>query len=499
MAAINNNPFEYWISTEEQGYIEMMDKVAAFIDDPKEGDIAVSEILTAERFQELKQLMEREGFSEISVEETSILYLKDYKDRKIVSEFLKDKDIGKKRLASMPDRITNTINVVQGEAYRPTVVNCYEEPLDSMDEWWSSWKSFMFDTTLQLQGGLDTQKSKPIKLLKPIKRSKYPAITPAEEAISLPLQTMALAIFDGILVHMMQNVAPSDWQPLRHKMCSALNKKKNDRVIEILTLAYHDSDIIFLQEVSGAFVSKAKETELGKRYAILVPEKMDSARDQNSAILIRTDLFNQNTIKEVTSEVSLLLTPSESKRDVPVADGDIFVVEIEDGDGQTYLLASFHGDTNGLATIPVVNAVHDYALRAHTRPRMVFGLDANTYEKGSTELGLQSMSEFVEDFTAHGIQSIWGPDPDPTSYTTFNARTYLQPQLNKALKSDEKSKGDINPKDFILFYENQMAATQSIKDNTGTKLYLEGEVFPTLEFPSDHGIISAKLTLLSET
>ena len=66
-------------------------------------------------------------------------------------------------------------------------------------------------------------------------------------------------------------------------------------------------------------------------------------------------------------QVSLLLTPSESKRDVPVADGDIFVVEIEDGDGQTYLLASFHGDTNGLATIPVVNAVHDYALRAHTR------------------------------------------------------------------------------------------------------------------------------------
>jgi hypothetical protein len=51
----------------------------------------------------------------------------DYKHRKIISGFIKDKLIGKKRLASMPDRYTNTITTLdQGIVTRPTVINCYE-------------------------------------------------------------------------------------------------------------------------------------------------------------------------------------------------------------------------------------------------------------------------------------------------------------------------------------------------------------------------------------
>lgn len=40
----------------------------------------------------------------------------------------------------------------------------------------------------------------------------------------------------------------------------------------------------------------------------------------------------------------------------PVADGDMFAVTVRDKSGGKYFLASFHGDTNGLATIPVVSA-----------------------------------------------------------------------------------------------------------------------------------------------
>ena len=37
----------------------------------------------------------------------------------------------------------------------------------------------------------------------------------------------------------------------------------------------------------------------------------------------------------------------------------------------------------------------------------------------------------------------WGDAPDPTKHTTYNARTFLQPQLQKAARSTEKaSKGD---------------------------------------------------------
>lgn len=46
-------------------------------------------------------------------------------------------------------------------------------------------------------------------LLQPIKRSKYPTVTQEEEAISIPLQVLALAVFDAILVHVMNVCAPS--------------------------------------------------------------------------------------------------------------------------------------------------------------------------------------------------------------------------------------------------------------------------------------------------
>lgn len=39
---------------------------------------------------------------------------------------MKDGKLGEKRLASMPDRITNTIRTTTGPVYRPTVINCYQ-------------------------------------------------------------------------------------------------------------------------------------------------------------------------------------------------------------------------------------------------------------------------------------------------------------------------------------------------------------------------------------
>ena len=53
---------------------------------------------------------------------------------------------------------------------------------------------------------------------------------------------------------------------------------------------------------------------------------------------------------------------------------------MDDVQGRSYLLASFHGDTNGLATLPVVAAVHALAQRMPGH-RLVFGLDANTWCK----------------------------------------------------------------------------------------------------------------------
>lgn len=93
------------------------------------------------------------------------------------------------------------------------------------------------------------------------------------------------------------------------------------------------------------------------------------------------------------------------------------------------MLASFHGDTNGLATIPVVKAVEAVA-KSKDDARLLFGLDANTYHKGQAGKA-QDVMEFAEAYLAMGLTSCWGDQPDPTNFTTYNARTFLQPQLNK--------------------------------------------------------------------
>lgn len=76
--------------------------------------------------------------------------------------------------------------------------------------------------------------------------------------------------------------------------------------------------------------------------------------------------------------------------------------------------------------------------------------------------------------------------------TTCNARTFLQPQLNKAIKkADKLSKGDVNPKDHILVQRSAFDVASCIKDNTGERRYVEKECFPSLAFPSDHGVVAA--------
>ena len=48
----------------------------------------------------------------------------------------------------------------------------------------------------------------------------------------------------------------------------------------------------------------------------------------------------------------------------------------------------------------------------------------------------------------------------------------------------------VNPKDFILFYRGDFSNDAPTKDNTGQKKFIENMVFPTLDFPSDHGVLS---------
>ena len=401
----------------------------------------------------------------------------------------------------MPDRITNTINVVGSDepVCRPTVINMYDGDLSNLNLWWTAWEKFMFDTPLTIQMKDNTITDPPYKLLQPIKKAKYPDITLEEEKVSLPLQTMCGAIFDAILVHMMNTVSTPDvWQSLKKTMVENLNRQKVPHTLDILGSVYGSSDIITLQETSSSFLDLARNHALLKNYWIVSPGNMDAVRDQNSAIFLKRDAFPAGPSAEITA---LVEKSFEEGVDVPIAKGDILAITATDRDGIPFVIVSFHGDTNGLATKPVLSAIMkamslDSALSTH---KLIFGLDANTYEKGKPGK-TQDVMEWGKHYVSYGLTSCWGDLPNPSNYTTFNSRTYLQTQLNKACKkSDKRANGDVNPKDFILFGKNDFKVTKTWKDNTGEKMYIENMAFPTLKFPSDHGILATVIEPISPT
>ena len=46
-----------------------------------------------------------------------------------------------------------------------------------------------------------------------------------------------------------------------------------------------------------------------------------------------------------------------------------------------------------------------------------------------------------------------------------------------------------------MFWDKDYIVRSTTKDNTGAGVYTEGMVFPTLAFPSDHGITWTSLAL----
>jgi len=497
MAAINNNPFEYWVTYDGAGaaaYEALMDGVSNFIAEPLEKDVLVSTIFTDAMFEQLASKMIYAGLE--GVADVTKVWKDDFSKRQIVSGILKDPKLGAKRLMSMPDRVTNTIALLDGSvATRPTVVNCYKGgDLSSLEAWWAKWLTFMFDSPLATPRS--EKPTAPALMLTKITNAKYPAVTVEDEAMSIPLSALSLAIFDAVLVHVMNAVdASKSWQALRSEMCGALNEKKNERTAVILETTYSTADIVFIQESSRAFAAFAKSRQLGSLYDFAELPAADSQRDQNSLILLKKGGWSD--VRDVSASVmeTIAQRAAESGKKAPVAAGDVaafFATRL--ADGKKYLLASFHGDTDGLATAPVLSAVDAFHTAEAPGAALLFGLDANVHAVATQ--GRANVAEFAALFTSFKMTSCYGSSPDPSKYTTFNARTYLQPQLNKAVKASEKLTSplvDRNPKDFILFYEKDFSVVAAAKDNTGTGAFVEGTVFPTLQFPSDHAVTKATL------
>jgi hypothetical protein len=495
IAAVNNNPFEYWITHDDDAYNLLMDNVQSFIDEPGERDVPVDTVFTAEMFGELASEMASVGME--GLDTVAAMWEKDYQKRNIISGFMKDKEIGNKRLASMPDRITNTINTLdEGAVCRPTIINCYDKPMDSVGEWWAQWKDFHFQRKVLVKEKKGKSEPKPVwSMLTGIKKEKYPAITEAEEAVSIPLQLLCGAIFDAILVHMLNTVSPGTWFPLKQSICESLVLRKTELQLGLLQTQYVGMDVIFLQEVAAMFVDKCEaQPAIASVFHMMTPEQMDGKRDQNSVLLLNKQRWDVAEAVEVTDAIVGQLDGSSKKS---VAPGDLFALKCKEAiSGDMYLLVSFHGDTNGQSSIPVLQAVHSIANSESLR--LIVGIDANTYQPGSKKmLPVQEFAAFCDEA---GMSICWGSTPEELAAagcTTYNARTYLQPQLNKAVgRAEVAGSTHRHLKDYLLCYRSQGSFSNTLKDNTGNGPghYEEDLVFPTLSFPSDHGTVSTQMT-----
>ena len=151
VSAVNTNPFEYWVTHSDPAYNMLMISVQSFIDNPKV-DIPINQIFTDMMYNDLRAEMEEiELVGVIGLEQLDRFWNQDYRSRMAIEGFLKNSQIGVKRLASLPDRITNTIYLASGGvSLRPTVINSYDSPINSMEEWWAAWRDFMFRTQVQV-------------------------------------------------------------------------------------------------------------------------------------------------------------------------------------------------------------------------------------------------------------------------------------------------------------------------------------------------------------
>ena len=137
IAAVNNNPFEYFLTHPDPKYISLMEGVEGFIEAPGERDVTVGSVFTQAMYDDLSKRMEAQGWD---VAPVAAVWSSDLSQRTIIGGFLKDKGLGAKRLMSMPDRFTNTIDLAGGGVVnRPCITSNYDADMSTLPKWWTAW------------------------------------------------------------------------------------------------------------------------------------------------------------------------------------------------------------------------------------------------------------------------------------------------------------------------------------------------------------------------
>jgi len=514
IASVNNNPFEYWADFGAE-YKKMLDKTGKWIDE--HGKNTVGSIFTDELYQQLKTEMVQSGGYEESDFQTKEAAPNDektkgpwdkLKNRTVVGQFLKapkfetDEKTGKKtccedslplagRAISLPDRLTNTIvsEGKEGKSLRPAVINGYEErdlSKTTGTEWLQLWSDYMFK-----EPGFGKKVGGRLK-----DEFSYHGIQEDEKGkYSRPLQLMYLAAFDWVTIQMMNDIqkemrGPEEgktafsWWDERKKAYQVQCAEKPQRTVEVLErlLQDADADVGFVQEAGKAFVQEWGKKK-SRSFSLLQPETLGK---QSSVILVHNERFKKGVRIDIT------VPNLKPKQEGAVKQGLLaYQVEGMESPPKKYLLVSFHGDSDGLLTTPVVKGLSNW-LNENKDVIPLFGMDANAhYENNDGKaLGLEAFETSLEEA---GLKSAF----ETASPTTLKFRTMVQAQPSKGktyaqVEHALRVKKGAEPKDHVVVPQGWTLKSSEVLFINGQnemKAFTGQEILPTLYFPSDHAAV----------
>ena len=112
-----------------------------------------------------------------------------------------------------------------------------------------------------------------------------------------------------------------------------------------------------------------------------------------------------------------------------------------------------------------------------------------------------SVGQFADLLAELGLGSCWGGRGELGGvWTTFSARTHLQPQGHKAVGPAAAGGAEHRRlRDWVVFPAGRAAAAgPAERDNTGRGALAEVRTVPSAAFPSDHAVVSVLLDVRHE-
>lgn len=500
------NPFQLWVgfssdrAESKKHFHHLMERFEQLMLDPigSRLDVRIDNIFTKSMFDEL--LLDLKKVDVYRGSKLRKRWEKNYRKKLIISEFLKNQQVTNKTHLGAMLTFSRTLKVISGISnefvyvQRPTLTSCYTMSLPTFEDFWEHWRTYMFRLLINRETG-------PRVVAKCIENKGK-----TKRSLEVAEMILVFAIYDSILVYLANSFFSEDifiWQDLRHELCDAFLWKRSYQALTILKEEYDGSDVIFLQNAYGELLNP----RLNKVYAVLHSQPQHE-QSSASAILLRrsTFPFADREFLDITSQLwnkTLGVT-------VP---SNLYVLQ---SNSFKQVLMSYSADGDSQATIKIVEAVVAFVEKLNAnlpekkgeeKYKLLIGMSANTRTIVSkpSELGFLSFVEFCRQ---QNLKSCWDrqirshkPDrpsayPNKHAWTSSRKHTFLQIDQTKAVRHTElESKGAGNPSDFILFSESSFSSKRTMRDNTGKKVYSEKVLYPSLDFPFSHVIISAEVDL----